>query len=147
MHQELTHKCTPLEIETSKKQCPICEQTFFAKKVLSHLKNCEKLAKEMTNGCPKCKKVFDIRGKHTRSTWQHHLKNCEKLFIENQKAILCELCGKSCAGKKANKDHMIEFHTGDFFHRILNMMNDKSAYYLCTVFNSFNFLCIRKFLP
>ena len=69
----------------------------------------------MKDGCSKCGKVFDIRGKHARSTWQHHIKKCQ--FLENQKSILCELCGKSCAGKKANKDHMIEFHTGDLFQK------------------------------
>ena len=115
MHQELAHNSTPSEIETMKKQCFICEQSFFAKKMLGHLKNCEKLAEEMKDGCSKCGKVFDIRGKHARSTWQHHIKKCQ--FLENQKSILCELCGKSCAGKKANKDHMIEFHTGDLFQK------------------------------
>ena len=113
MHQELTHNCTPMEVETIKKQCVLCEQSFFGKKILSHMKNCEKTAEEMKNGCPKCGKVYSVVGKYARQSWKYHVKQCK--FVENQKSILCEFCGKSCAGKQANKDHMIEFHSGDFF--------------------------------
>ena len=109
IHQEFVHNCNPLEVETIKKQCVFCEHSFFGWKIVSHLKICE----ELKNGCPKCDKVFDLKGIKARSELRKHIKNCQKL-------ILCELCGKSSANKRTNIEHMKEFHTGDFFqlHKI-----------------------------
>ena len=112
IHQEFVHNCTAIEVATMKKQCILCEQSFFGWKIVSHLKICE----ELKNGCPKCDKVFDLKqGILARGALRKHIKNCQS--IENQKSILCELCGKSCANKSANIEHMKEYHTGDFFQR------------------------------
>ena len=64
---------------------------------------------------PKCDKVFDLKGLNGRKALRKHIKNCQ--WIENQKSILCELCGKSSADKSANIEHMKVYHTGDFFQR------------------------------
>ena len=109
IHQEFVHNCNPLEVQTIKKQCVHCEQSFFGWKIVSHLEICEELKK----GCPKCNKVFDSKGLNGRGILRKHIKNCQS--IENQKSILCELCGKSSANKRANTEHMKEFHIGDFF--------------------------------
>ena len=110
IHQEFVHNCNPLEVETIKKQCIYCEKSFFGWKIVSHLKICE----EVKNGCPKCDKVFDLKqGILARKALRDHIKNCHS--TENKKSVLCELCGKSSANKRANTEHMKEFHIGDFF--------------------------------